>query len=847
LWGRAGRRGGAEALARQNRTVILLEPTSRLGGQLTSQGVATPDENRFIEQERGPGTRAYRALREAARARYAALPNIKSGRAQNVGQNWVSRVSAEPMVWEAIIRERLAPFIERGLIKRVLLRHALVSVARFPGNNRVSYADAADLDSGRITRIGAQYLIDASEMGDGLALSGAPWTVGQEARSAYDEPSAPPYRRPEWVQSFTYCFALRYDPNGPRKLVAKPAEYEYFKTLGEYTLDYVYSDERGTVTYKVFERAPKTFGSWWTYRRLLAASSFQQPGPAPTDPFANDLALINWRGNDYHEKSVFGKTLDEQIRVLARGKAFAQGFLYWVQNECPRDDGSGFGYPEMTLDEAAMGTSDGFSAHPYVRESRRLLAEFTLTENHLIRPDPNGNASLPVGEAFFDSVGIALYAIDIHPAQGEPPLLEPALPYHLPLGAFIARSGPANVLPGAKNFGASRLALASARMHPTEWQVGEIAGNLAAFCLARRPRPRPGPQHPRPAPSLSSPTPRKRRHHPLVRRPASDAARRHNHSMKRATERAELEARTLFNAGQFEQAARVLEQATQDDLAPEDATYLLLHLGYIRGVMGDTGRAIEAYQTALARTPGNGELHARLGVAHHEADRFEDAERCYSAAIQNGFAPFWVYTNLGRGQIERGDYAGAHVSLDTALLLNPDDALTHEIVGYFAGLEKDWGRSLAGYERAATLDPDRAELHTQIGELLLYQRRYREAAQAYRRALERDPASEKARTGLAPHPKRADSLCGPGTVRRLRQHSRVGADRHRRAHVSRRRRPRILQASGDRAMRGLVRTARAPGLATPAPPLAVRRRGSHTPQRGERRVRHLPQPGLRKP
>ena len=34
------------------------------------------------------------------------------------------------------------------------------------------------------------------------------------------------------------------------------------------------------------------------------------------------------------------------------------------------------------------------------------------------------------------------------------------LSYHLPLGAFIARSCPPNILPAAKDFGASRLVAA---------------------------------------------------------------------------------------------------------------------------------------------------------------------------------------------------------------------------------------------------------------------------------------------------------------------------------------------------------------------------------------------------
>src|SRR5437899_7012755 len=128
----------------------------------------------------------------------------------------------------------------------------------------------------------------------------------------------------------------------------------------------------------------------------------------------------------------------------------------------------------MQLATDAMGSNDGFAPHPYMRESRRLRAEFTFTEKHLAPafghpvPGATGNVT-ETGEEFFDAVGIALYAMDVHPAKGEPPFLSRALPYYLPLGAFIPRSGAPNLLPAAKNFGATRLALSSARMHPTEW------------------------------------------------------------------------------------------------------------------------------------------------------------------------------------------------------------------------------------------------------------------------------------------------------------------------------------------------------------------------------------------
>jgi hypothetical protein len=465
----------AEALARQGRSVILVEPTSMLGGQLTAQIVPVPDENSYIERTPGVGTRSYRELREQVRAKYAAIPGIKPGMEKNVGQCWVSRVSGEPAVWETAVRERLEALRGMGALKQVLMRHQLVSVHRFPESGRFHYAEIVDLDSGRLTRISAQFMLDATELGDGLLLAGSPWTVGAEARAEHNEPDAPEEARPDWVQSFTYCFVLRWMPNGPHAMVEKPPEYDYFKSLDEYTLGYDYSDARGRVYYKVFATVPGAGGPFWTYRRLVAAASFRE-----NRHYETDLSLINWRGNDFHDENPIGHEVEEQIRVLQRGKGFAQGFLYWLQNECPRDDG-GYGYPEMQLATDLEGSESGFAIHPYIRESRRLQAQFTLTENHLA-PDPN-DPDKKMGEEFFDTVGIALYAMDIHPAKGELPFLSRALPYHIPLGAFIPRSGPENVLPAAKNFGATRLALSSARMHPTEWLAGEIAGHLAAFCL----------------------------------------------------------------------------------------------------------------------------------------------------------------------------------------------------------------------------------------------------------------------------------------------------------------------------------------------------------------------------
>jgi hypothetical protein len=479
IGGGTGGVAAAEAAARRGASVILVEPTRMLGGQFTSQLVPVPDENSQIEKYLGPSTENYRALREHVRDYYRHLPNVISGREMCIGSCWVSRISATPDVWERSIEERLFPLVEAGYIRRIYRRHALLSVTPL-ANGLLNYADIVDLDTGAITRIGARYFLDATEDGRLLEVAGLPTVIGQEARSEFNEPHAPEQAQPDWIQSFTYCFLVRWQSQGPYEKVQAPSEYDYFRSLGDYTLDYVYSDARRIVPYKVLTTAPRAAGPFWTYRRLIASSNFKDGPHSPED----DIALINWRGNDFHDEPYLGRSPEAQVHALERGRAFAQGFLYWLQNECPRDDGNGFGYPEMQPISGAVVPGlepDGIALHPYIRESRRLKAQFTLNENDLVASPDKPDAKW--GVAFPDSVGCALYAVDIHPSKGEPPLLFPALPYHIPLGSFLTTSGPRNVLPASKNIGATRLAMASARMHPTEWLIGEVAGALAAFCV----------------------------------------------------------------------------------------------------------------------------------------------------------------------------------------------------------------------------------------------------------------------------------------------------------------------------------------------------------------------------
>jgi hypothetical protein len=53
-----------------------------------------------------------------------------------------------------------------------------------------------------------------------------------------------------------------------------------------------------------------------------------------------------------------------------------------MQTESPRSDGKQ-GWPGLRIRPDQTGTEDGLAKYPYIRESRRILAEFTVAEQHV--------------------------------------------------------------------------------------------------------------------------------------------------------------------------------------------------------------------------------------------------------------------------------------------------------------------------------------------------------------------------------------------------------------------------------------------------------------------------------
>ena len=151
------------------------------------------------------------------------------------------------------------------------------------------------------------------------------------------------------------------------------------------------------------------------------------------------------------------------------------------------------GWPGLRLRTDIVGTEDGLAKYPYIRESRRIKAEFTVLEQHVEREariQLTGKSREEVTAEPFRPVGIGSYRIDLHPSSGGDNYIDvSSLPFQIPLGALIPQRVE-NLLPGCKNLGVTHITNGCYRLHPVEWNIGESAGLLAAFALTQKKSPR---------------------------------------------------------------------------------------------------------------------------------------------------------------------------------------------------------------------------------------------------------------------------------------------------------------------------------------------------------------------
>src|SRR5690554_1350151 len=466
----------AYSLCKNGHKVLLIEETKWIGGQLTSQGVPS-DEHQMIEKT--GATKTYREYRNRVRNYYRNHPSIidelKTKEIFNPGNGWVSKNSHDPRLALKLLNDMLDPFVKNGRLEIIL-------------NAKVIGAETIDHEIKNVTietkdtifTAKASYVVDATDTGELLPITQTKYVTGAEAFSEYQEPHAPEKALPKDMQPITWTAAVGFMEDGKDHTIDKPELYEYFKNyimpFGESVLSwYAAGLDHGTKRLFSMFATPNTKFSetpaMFTYRQVIEKNYFKDNyEPA-------SVMLINWPQNDYIMGNIFDDPNSEMHKY--RAKQLTLSLVYWLQTEAKRCDGKGFGYKEVKLMPEVLGTDDGLALAPYIRESRRIKALYTIKEQDINKR----YAKEP--KFFWDTVGVGHYHIDLHmTTETKTYFFDETWPFQIPLGALIPVETK-NLIAACKNIGTTHVTNGCYRLHPVEWNIGESAGHFISFCLEK--------------------------------------------------------------------------------------------------------------------------------------------------------------------------------------------------------------------------------------------------------------------------------------------------------------------------------------------------------------------------
>ncbi|NMG07879.1 FAD-dependent oxidoreductase [Brasilonema sp. UFV-L1] len=425
--GGTGGTAAAIQAARRGAKTILVSEFPWLGGMLTSAGVSAPDGNELEAFQTGLWG-AF--LRELQHRQPGGLDNC-----------WVSFFSYDPRIGAKIF----ADWVQE--LPNLLWITGQVPLEVFQEGNCVCGVRFADLT------VKAKITLDATELGDVLALADIPYRWGWELHSEWREQSAPanfnhltqryPVQAPTWVvimQDFGEAVAPEI-PNAPNN------------------------------------NSSQFVGAWDS----CGAEQFLNYGRLP-----GGLFMINWpiRGNDYgNGVGRLIETEETKREFLQESLWHSQNFACFIQNQLGRRYGLAHNiFPNSS-----------FALHPYYRESRRVVGLTTVREQDIL-PIAGGQVA-PLNT---DTIAIANYPNDHHypgvEFQVQPKSMrwggrKTGTPFTIPYGCLIpiATDG---LLVCEKNISVSHIANGATRLQPVVMGIGQAAGMAAALCVQLNVSPR---------------------------------------------------------------------------------------------------------------------------------------------------------------------------------------------------------------------------------------------------------------------------------------------------------------------------------------------------------------------
>ncbi len=192
-------------------------------------------------------------------------------------------------------------------------------------------------------------------------------------------------------------------------------------------------------------------------------------------PFSFDNIGFNY---DYPEA-----TYERRREIVAEHATYQQGLLWFVAND-PRvpkaiqENLRTWGLPKDEF------TDNGHWSHQlYIREARRMVGAFVMTENELRKKKPTPD-SVGMGSYTIDSHHVQRYVTAAGAVQNEGDIgVSPGGPYAIAYGCLVPQKGQCDNLLVPVAVSASHIAYGSIRMEPVFMILGQSAATAAALAI----------------------------------------------------------------------------------------------------------------------------------------------------------------------------------------------------------------------------------------------------------------------------------------------------------------------------------------------------------------------------
>ncbi len=446
----------ALAAAKDGHSVLLAEPTIRIGGMATN-GLQHPDFRAFESLTGTFWDYNQRTLAYYKKTYGADSPQVK---------DTFRGTHAEPKVSLMLFQQMLAEYPSITVKTQWVLVDAYT---RGPAGDRTVRAAKFSDATGKTHFVEGKLFIDGSYEGDLLAAAQIPYRIGVESRDEYGESAAPVDGSGE-LQGYNFRFVMTQDP-AIRVPVAAPKGYrrEEFLPL----LDLIASG-----------KIKRAFGGYRETDNLVKAQIPVLPNnKRDINDVSSGLVRLSLAGEQLMwpegDAATRQQIFDEHVR-------WNVGLIYFAQNdsavpEAFRREAQTWGWCRDEFVETG-----GIPPQLYVREARRMVGLRIFTQNDTRHAEKDARAVL-----HRDSIAMGDYGHSSHGVRHEGSrfggkrfgegLGVAYAPYQIPYGTIAPKDVRNLLAPVAAS--ASHVGFCALRLEPIWTALGQAAGHAAHLAL----------------------------------------------------------------------------------------------------------------------------------------------------------------------------------------------------------------------------------------------------------------------------------------------------------------------------------------------------------------------------